>query len=494
MNTIPHWLTKQSYLAPHQIAIETDHGETMTFSELQRASEMFAKKLARLGVKRESHIGLYSTNDPHMIVAIHALSYLGAVTVMLNTRLTKSELDFQIHDAQVSFIITSDDLMTHAEDMQFSVPVYSFSHVHMLEKTKASIKTQLNLNDLFTIMYTSGTTGKPKGVMHTYGNHWWSAIGSALNLGLKSQDKWLAVLPIFHVGGLSICIRSVIYGMPIYLLKKFNATVINKAIIEKGVTIASVVTVMLQELVADLGETSYPQSFRCMLLGGGPCPKHILEQSYVKHIPVFQSYGMTETSSQIVTLSPADAFHKIGSSGKPLFPGQLKINNPDVHGVGEILVKGPMVTSGYFNYDEANKNAFNNGWLCTGDLGYLDDDGFLYVVDRRNDLIISGGENIYPSEIESVLAGMSEILEVGVVGKSDQTWGEIPVAFVVTEDHTLQDEDIKNFGSKYLASYKVPKEIYFVKRLPRNATNKLMRHVLVKWIEEDTLGGNVYDR
>src|SRR5690606_250483 len=214
----------------------------------------------------------------------------------------------------------------------------------------------------------------------------------------------------------STSIKSLIYGMPIYLLEKFDVKKVHAALMNKEITIISVVTIMVQQLLTELGENRYPETLRCMLLGGGPAPKPMLEMAKEKGIPVYQSYGMTETASQIVTLSPQHALDKIGSAGKPLFPAQLKIENPDDESVGEIVVKGPMVTHGYYENEKANQLAFHNGWLKTGDMGYVDEDGFLYVVDRRKDLIISGGENIYPSEIESVLTGMKEIKEVGVTG------------------------------------------------------------------------------
>ncbi|WP_217589106.1 o-succinylbenzoate--CoA ligase [Lentibacillus saliphilus] len=476
--TIPHWLTKQAELVPDATAFELATGEKVSFFELQQKSQSFARKLSQAGVKEGMHVGLLSPNHLSMAVAIHALSYLGAVAVMLNIRLTNAELSFQIEDADVEKVLVHDDLRHAASEMTFADKIQAFSDIEQLEESIVHLKSELVLNNPFTIIYTSGTTGFPKGVVHTYGNHWWSAIASALNLGLDKQDKWLCALPLFHVGGLSILLRSVIYGMPVYLLEKFEASVVNKAILEKGVTIASVVTVMLQRLIADQGDTPYPHSFRCMLLGGGPVPLPLLKAAKTLNIPVFQTYGMTETSSQIVTLSAADALEKTGSAGKPLIPAQLYIdaNQGDV---GDIYVKGPMVTSGYYKREQATKESFENGWLRTGDLGRLDQDGFLYIVDRRHDLIISGGENIYPSEIESVLYGVTGINEAAVVGKEDPEWGQVPVAFVVRSDSNLEQNDILDHVSRQLAGYKVPKEIYFVDALPRNATNKVMRYKLV---------------
>lgn len=475
---MPHWLAKRAFLSPDQIAIELHNKEKITFFELNEASESFARKLARIGVRKGDKVGLFSSNHTDMIIAIHALSYIGAVVVLLNTRLTKSEITFQVKDAEVSTIISSDNFYQDLIHMKLPVPIKNYTEVSKGKEKNISLMSEINLEDPFTIVYTSGTTGSPKGVVHTYGNHWWSAIGSALNLGLSERDKWLAVLPLFHVGGFSICMRSVIYGIPVFLLEKFDEEIVNDAILNRGVTIASVVTVMLQRLKENLGGKKYPKSFRCMLLGGGPVPEPLLEEAVRKNIPVFQSYGLTETSSQIVTLSPRDSLKKLGSAGKPLFPGQLIIHHPGEDGVGEIFVKGPMVAKGYYNNPEANKRAFSKGYLATGDLGYLDQEGFLYVVDRRTDLIISGGENIYPSEIESVLSGHAGIKEVAVVGEQDEYWGEVPVAFVVAKDENLTDGMIKKYAKEHLAKYKVPKRIYFKKELPRTASNKLMKKEL----------------
>ncbi|MUK90046.1 o-succinylbenzoate--CoA ligase [Ornithinibacillus sp. L9] len=476
--TIPHWLTKQAYLAPNQPAIELENGTTLTFLELKQKSQIFARKLASLGVKNGDHIGVLSTNDVRMIIAIHALSYLGSVGVLLNTRLTTQELNYQLRDAKVSIVLTLDDLYPKAEQLDVEI-VRSFSMIDDCMEKKIPLVTELNLEDDFTIIYTSGTTGFPKGVVHTYGNHWWSAISSALNLGLSKEDKWLATLPMFHVGGLSIYLKSVIYGMPVMLFEKFHVGSVHHAIMHRGVTMISVVTIMVQRLMEKLGEEFYPEHFRCMLLGGGPAPKALLEKAKEKLVPVFQSYGMTETSSQIATLSPHDALNKVGSSGKPLVPAQLDIINPDHENIGEILVKGPMVTKGYFQNQAANEGSFKDGWLATGDLGYLDEEGFLYVVDRRKDLIISGGENIYPSEVESVIAGLEQVKEVGVVGVENEKWGQVPYAFIVPNDPKLDKEDVYHFLQTRLAAYKIPNEIYFVEELPRNASNKLVRSKLL---------------
>ncbi|MFD1361424.1 o-succinylbenzoate--CoA ligase [Lentibacillus salinarum] len=475
---IPHWLSKQAELAPNQTAIERPDGNTCTFLELKNKSQSFARKLSGLGVQNNTKVGILSANHIDMVVAIHALSYLGAVAVLLNIRLTEQELNDQLNDAGVSLVLGQ------LHDRNLNATFHKFSDVWELPERTGKLQSEIDLDAVFTIIYTSGTTGFPKGVVHTYGNHWWSAVGSMLNLGLRARDKWLAVLPIFHVGGLAILIRSVIYGMPVYLMEHYNRQLVHDAIMTRGVTIASVVTVMVNDLLTLLGDKRYPDTFRCMLLGGGPAPKSLLEQAKAKQVPVFQSYGMTETSSQIVTLSPDDALEKLGSSGKPLFPAQLQINAIGDE-VGEIFVKGPMVTQGYFNREQATNKSIIDGWLATGDLGYTDQDGFLYVVDRRKDLIISGGENIYPTEIESVLASFDGIHEAGVVGKPDKKWGQVPVAFVVRRQASVSTEAILDFARERLAGYKIPKAIIFLDELPRNASNKLVRSKLAEHLNDN---------
>ncbi|MBS3682189.1 o-succinylbenzoate--CoA ligase [Ornithinibacillus massiliensis] len=475
---MPHWLTKQATLSPNRPAIEMVDGSVITFYELMQQSKELAKKIANYGIEKGSHVGILSNNNPTMIRLVHALSYLGAVAVLLNTRLTKEELNYQVNDAMIKTVISQDDLLEKANQLNVN-QLIGFTALERENPLNITLVTEINLDDPFTIIYTSGTTGFPKGVIHTYGNHWWSAIGSALNLGLSEKDKWLAVLPFFHVGGLSIFFKSVIYGMPVYLVEKFHEQVVLDAIYHHGVTIASVVTVMVQRIMDVQGDRPFPSHFRCMLLGGGPAPVPLLEKATNRNIPVFQSFGMTETSSQIVTLSPKDAFRKIGSAGKALFPAQIRIDTGIPMEIGEIYVKGPMVTKGYYNNSEANEKSFQDGWLSTGDLGYLDEEGFLYVVDRRKDLIISGGENIYPSEIESVLSAYDGIREVGVTGKPDDYWGQVPIAFVVSDKHEVSEEAILGYAKKHLAKYKLPKEIHFVERLPRNASNKLVRNQLL---------------
>ncbi|TFB13792.1 o-succinylbenzoate--CoA ligase [Filobacillus milosensis] len=489
MTITPNWLDQRAFLTPDKEAIVLADGQSYTFKELQHDAKLYATHLKNQGFKQGDHIALLSSNCYEFAVVIHALHYIGAVAFLLNTRLTVNELAFQIEDGEVTGLIHHENYKEVADKLEQN------QHIQLVSMNQTSSEVSYDLNQEFDldqtshILYTSGTTGNPKGVQLTYGNHYWSATASALNLGLHKDDRWLLNLPMFHVGGLSILYRSVIYGMPVHLHEKFHVEAVHRDIMERSVTIVSVVTVMLEQLMERLGKQQYPDTFRCMLLGGGPAPQTLVKKCQTKHVPVYQSYGMTETASQFSTLDKESMMSKIGSSGKVLFPGQLKIveNGKECgpNDVGEIIVTGPSVTKGYWKRPEANKEKFQNAWLKTGDMGYLDQDGFLYVVDRRKDLIISGGENIYPAEIESILSGLDGIKEVGVVGKEDVKWGQVPVAFIVRKNTTLSKEEISDYAEANLAKYKVPKDIYFIEQLPRNASKKLQRHKLLEVIGEE---------
>lgn len=489
--TIPNWLMQRAHLTPDRLAISSSAGE-LTFRQLHEQALSLAEKCVSLGMKRGETIAILASNSVEMVTFIHAMKYIGVKTVLLNTRLTSREIQFQLEDANVKTLLASEDFLQTAQDVQrhTEIIVYSFKEVIEASKQTFDWIKEFKMHDVDTIMYTSGTTGHPKGVMQTYGNHWWSAMGSALNLGLQEKDSWLCAVPLFHISGLSILMRSVIYGIKVVLHEKFDPALANRAIKEDGVTIASVVTAMLSRTLDQAGEEGYPSQFRCMLLGGGPAPLPILQSCATLNIPVYQTYGMTETASQIVTLSPDYSLAKLGSAGKALFPCEVQIQTEqgkqaEPNQPGEIVVKGPNVTSGYWNRPDATDKALQNGWFHTGDIGYLDEEGFLYVLDRRSDLIISGGENVYPAEIEAALLSHPLIVDAGVTGMEDPNWGQVPCAFLVKQKGaSLTEEDAQRHCGKMLAKYKVPRTIYFVDELPRNASNKLVRRQLLLLLEK----------
>lgn len=486
IQTIPNWLKKRADLTPERIAL-VFHDNSYTFKDMYERVLKIAGQLSAITVKKNQFIGVLLTNHLDSVAILYALQMLGAKTVILNNRLSIDELTWQIEDSSCSYLITESAFDLSAKGIEKKLPELSIYRKDELFKQKTisiEILEEFSLNDVCSVMYTSGTTGFPKGVLQTYGNHWWSAISSALNIGIIEEDCWLCTMPLFHISGYSILIRSVVYGMTVVLHETFDEQKVINDIVQQKVSIMSVVSTMLARIVHALGNQEMPAHFRCMLLGGGPASLPLLTSCTEKRIPVIQTYGMTETASQIVTLSSEYSLRKVGSAGKPLFPSQIKI--VDAAGLelgpkeeGEIIVKGPNVTRGYLNQVAATKEKIDNGWLSTGDIGYLDEDGFLYVLDRRSDLIISGGENIYPAEIEGILIGHEKISDAGVIGIEDDQWGQIPVAYIVKKPgcHVTIDE-ITLYCQQKLAGYKIPKKITFINQLPRNAASKLLRRIL----------------
>ncbi len=508
MNTsntlLPNWLIRCAENSPEHLAIRC--GEvSWSFAQLDHQVTRLARQLATVGIREGSYVALLATNGLPYVVTVHALTRLGAILIPLNTRLTIQELSWQIRDVRASHLLSDITYERIATDIAQAIPeliqgiVQAESEANDVvlkgsaEDLTTPLQTLIDLNATQAIMYTSGTTGNPKGVMITYGMQWWNAIGSALNLGHHHGDRWLACLPLFHIGGLSILFRSVIYGISVILHEKFEPVAVNRAICEDHVTIISVVAVMLQRMLAELdghgNRQCYPSTLRCVLLGGGPAPYSLLENCVARAIPVVQTYGLTEACSQAVTLPPADALRKLGSAGRPLPQVQIRIMNegqPAASGEpGTIYLKGPSITPGYAHRPEATAEAIKNGWLCTGDIGYLDEEGYLYVLDRRSDLIISGGENVYPAEIESVLLTHADVAEAGVCGQPDAQWGQVPIAFVCLHaDHTIDPEGLLAYTAQRLARYKRPRAIYIVDHLPRNSTGKLLRRELPGLLEK----------
>ncbi|SDX23183.1 2-succinylbenzoyl-CoA synthetase [Marininema mesophilum] len=481
---MPLWLDKRAFLTPERPAIEVN-GEKWNWAWLNKEAKGIARRLGSIGVSKGERVALLMDNSLNMVAVIHALSYIGAILVPLNNRLAAPEITWQLLDAEAKLLLYDSAFQEKVAQVDVDkTKVMAWSEMLTYVETDIDLQTHIELSDIHTIMYTSGTTGRPKGVILTYGNHWWSATSSMLNLGLNTEDRWLVCTPMFHMSGLSILLRSVVYGITAVIHKDFDPVKVNQAILQEGVTMVSVVSAMLSRMIEGVTMEGYPDHFRCMLLGGGPAPRPLLEKCRERGIPVFQTYGMTETASQVVTLSPEDSLQKLGSAGKALFPTELRI----VMGMkdvapgeeGEILLRGFNVTQGYWKRQDATEKAIQEGWFRTGDIGRLDEEGYLYVLDRRSDLIISGGENVYPAEIEATLLSHSAVVEAGVTGVPDDRWGEVAIGFVcVSQEKNVAEQELILYCENRLARYKIPRRIYFVKELPRNAANKLMRRQLL---------------
>lgn len=478
----PNWLLQRAYLTPLRSAL-TYEGQTWTFQELNELSMKRARQLTALSVKQKDRIAIMGPSTSGLIVMMYACMHLQCEMVMLNRRLSKSEIAYQLEDSEAVTVIVADE---DAEKIPTgSLAYHLFSAVEQSTEQAVDIAKEWSLAQTTSIMYTSGTTGFPKGVRQTVGNHQASATASVLNLGLQADDTWLCAVPLFHISGFSILVRSLLYGNKVQLYEHFDVDAIAQNIIDGSVTYMSVVAVTLERILSALEQKSAQASphFKMILAGGGPVPMDYLKRARALHLAVAQTYGMTETSSQTATLASEDALHKIGSAGKSLFFNQIKILEPNAQGEGEICIRGPHVTPGYIGRF-AQKSSTIEGWLHTGDVGYLDEDGYLFVVDRRADLIISGGENIYPAEIENVLLAHSAVQEAGVCGIDHDQWGQVPIAFVVLKEQ-VSIEQLQAFCQNNLAKYKVPKEIIVIDELPRNGANKLLRRKLVELLPHE---------
>ena len=502
-NILADWLTRAASNYPHRIALEDDL-KRWTFAELDERVTLAAKQLLSEGVTPGDRIAVLAGNGLAYGVVIHALIRAGAILVPLNTRLSESELSWQIVDSHASLLLYDERNQASAAAIAlrlqglrscFMPDTDQLGQENALTEKSGkpfpswSLRTEIDLRATQAIMYTSGTTGHPKGVLITYGMHWWNAMGSLLNIGLRSDDCWLVCLPFFHISGLSILMRSVIYGMRVLVYERFDEASIDDALLNKSVSIISVVAVMLQRMLMSQGNEDsvvrYPPSLRCVLLGGGPAPRQLLEECGRRSIPVVQTYGMTESCSQAVTLAPEEALQRLGSAGKPLQGVQICIMKDEQElpagEPGEIMLRGPIITPGYVGRPEATAAAFREaGWFATGDYGYLDGEGYLYVLDRRSDLIISGGENVYPAEIEAALQEHQGVAEAGVCGMPNESWGEVPAAFVVlrSDGDAVTEAELLRFLATRLARYKLPQRIHFADSLPRTSSGKLIRREL----------------
>ncbi|MCI0778158.1 MAG: o-succinylbenzoate--CoA ligase [Chloroflexi bacterium] len=493
---MPEWLWQRARLSPERTALVCED-DRWTFAELDRRVASVAGRLAKRGVSPGDHVALLAANGSGFVQLVHAVPRLRAVLIPLNVRLTVDELAWQLADSAATCLVYDDGSSARAVELSRRLP--SVTCLHLAELTRPQEDTEagqavepgrIDLSAVHSVIYTSGTSGRPKGAMLTHGNHFWSAAGSAQNLGLRDDDCWLACMPLFHIGGLAILLRSVIYGNTVVVHETFDPGAVNRAIDDQRVTIFSAVSNMLGRILESRGERPFPPTLRCVLAGGGPVPQPLLDECRRRGLPVVQTYGLTEAASQVATQSLDTDKQEPGSAGRPLANSELRIERelgevlPSGES-GEIVVRGPTVMSGYLGDPDATAEVLRDGWLHTGDIGYIDADGNLHVLDRRDDLIVSGGENVYPAEVEEVLRSHTGILDAAVFGVPDERWGQrVIAAIVLRAEEQPTEEELAAFCGTRLASYKVPKEFRFVPQLPRSPSGKLLRRSLrEEWLD-----------
>ncbi|HEX7292816.1 MAG TPA: o-succinylbenzoate--CoA ligase [Conexibacter sp.] len=431
------WLPRAAALRPDHPALIDAEGRPTTYAELYADALDAAAVLQATGIEEGDRVALQLPSGRPFLAALHAALMLGATVVPIDLRLAAGERERRSATATA---IVEEPLRREGEP-------------------DARVHARLDPDAAATLVHTSGTTAEPKPVALTVGNWSWNAIGSALALGVDPQDRWLCALPLSHVGGLAIPIRSAIYGTTVVLHERFDTEAVLTAIERDRVTLASLVPTTLARLL-DAGLKA-PNPLRVALIGGGPLPPVLAAQAQEAGIPVAQTYGMTEACSQVTTSLPGEP----ETAGRPLLGQQVAIGADD-----EILVKGPTVGPGA---------AAADGWLHTGDCGVLDAHGRLTVTGRKADTIVSGGENVAPAEVEAALLTHPAVADAGVHGRPDAEWGEAVVATVVLYDGAeTEPEELRAHVAAHLARFKVPKEVAFAARLPRTASGKLLRREL----------------
>jgi O-succinylbenzoic acid--CoA ligase len=438
---IDDWLAQRAQSCPERIALIAD-GAEVTYAELEAETTWIARRLAAHGVRRGSTAALTMHPRREQVVLAHALMKVGAALLPLSPRLT---------DAERARVVAEVEPMVDLDDPG------------LLTQTEADLPLlgEHDTDAICAYVLSSGSTGAPRPIGLTYGNFLWSAMGGAFNIGVDPADRWLCCVPLSHIAGLSIVVRSAIYGTTAVVHDGFDVDRVAQALREEPISVVSLVTTMLKRLLDADADLSGP---RAILVGGGPVPASMLGEALERGATVVQTYGLTETCSQVTTLAPEDALRKLGSAGRPLLSSHVRIRD------GEILIQGPTVAPG--RYDES-------GWLHTGDLGYIDDEGFLYVRDRIDDMIVTGGENVVPSEVEEVLLQHPAVADAAVVGREDPEWQQAVTAVVVLAPGAeATADDLRHHCAASLAGYKVPKRVELAAALPRTPSGKLMRRAL----------------
>lgn len=475
--------------------------EPTTYGELDAAATKFASGLAKAGLKKGDHIGLLLGNSPHFIISLYGIMRLGATAIPINPTYTSDEIAFILKNGDVKAVIALDAMVPYIEKMKAFLP--SVEH-YIICETGAELNAELatftgvlqsggidyqeaevETDDVAVILYTSGTTGKPKGAMLTHGNLYSNARDIRDYLKMNSEDRVITTLPMFHVFSLTVVLNApLISGSTMIIVPKFSPKEIFRLVEKYKVTIFAGVPTMYNFLY------QYPEadpedftSLKLCISGGASMPVALLKNFEQKfNVIVSEGYGLSE-ASPVTCFNPLDRPRKPGSIGTSIMNIENKVvdelgREVPVGEVGELIVRGPNVMKGYYKMPQDTAAAIREGWLYTGDLATMDEEGYFYIVDRKKDLVIVGGYNVYPREVEEVLYDHPEIVEAAVIGVPDPNLGEAVKAFVVLRNGILDKEELMDYLAKKLASYKLPSTIEFLEELPKNTTGKILRRAL----------------
>lgn len=503
-NNIGLFLTKRAHLSPKVDAyVDGDTRERCSFFELNERCNRTAHALLKSGVKPGDRVALLMMNSIEFVESFFAIAKIGAVAVPLNWRLVVGELSFILKDAGATTLIYGGQFANVVKELHDGgeelTHVKTFIHVGgddtrddfaqdfealLAESSTDEPKIGAAEDDLLYIMYTSGTTGLPKGAVHTHNTNIWACTTFAGTCDQYYKDRYLMALPLFHVGALAPLTSAVHQGVTCVVMPSFDPTKAWELIQDESVTsmlaVPAMLNFMLQSPAKD--ECDY-STVRWIMSGAAPVPVAFIEAYDKMGIEIHQVYGLTETCGPACLILADDAIVKAGSTGKPFFHTDVRVVDADDNDVapnvpGEVVVAGKHLMKEYWNRPEATAETIRNGWLYTGDVAVIDEEGFIYIQDRTKDMIISGGENVYPAEIENVILQHPDVAEVAVIGQPSEKWGESPFAVVVKKNDSLTDIEVLGHCKGKLAPFKLPKAVAFIAEIPRNPTGKILKRIL----------------
>ena len=503
-NNIGLYLGKRAHLNPNlEAVVDPATSRRFTYREIDQRANRVANAMRSLGIKKGDRVALLLLNGVEYYESFMGLAKIGAVSVPLNWRLVADELAYILKDSgAVALIYGGDFAEVVGEITSRSAVATDIAHwIELSEgKDRDLFATEYedfmaagspdependagDDDDLF-IMYTSGTTGLPKGALHTHNTMTWAVITASNTADIRFRDRYSIALPMYHVGALEPVLNCIYLGCTVVFLRQFDPKVMWEITETEKITISLAVPAMLNFMLMVPDFQNYDISnLRWILSGASPVPANLIETYKDIGIEIHQVYGLTEAGGPASLIGPDDAMTKIGSAGKAFFHTSIRVvdeNGDDVApGVpGEVLVSGAHIMKGYWNNPEATAEAIRDGWLYTGDIALQDKDGFITIHDRVKDMIISGGENVYPAELENVILAHPGVADVAVIGQPSERWGESPIAVVVRKDYNISEDNILRYCDGKLARFKQPKSAVFVDEIPRNPTGKPLKRIL----------------
>lgn len=496
MNFETDWLTSRSLLTPnHSAVIDADTNESCNYKQLNERANRLAAYLQSNGISKGDRVALLSPNHISYFDLLFACGKIGAIFVPLNWRLSQAELGSLMQDCSPKLLAFHSQMETLTTGLPVDalISIDGNEYRELLESS-SSIRMQfphVGMDDPFCMIYTGGTTGKPKGVVLTHRALNWNSINTIISWNISSRDTTLTLLPMFHTGGLNALSFPILHaGGTVVLAKDFQADQVIDRILEFSCTIVLMVPTMHHMVVQceRFKQAAFPAN-PIFLSGGAPCPLSIYQAFASKGLAFKEGYGLTEAGPNNFFIRPQDVGRKLGSVGKPMMYNRVKLLAPDgsevaPNEVGEVVIQGPHLFDYYWQNEAATNDTIINGWLHTGDLGKSDEEGYFYIVGRKKEMIITGGENVYPLEVEHWINEHPAVREVAVVGIPDEKWGEMVIAFVVScEGATVTADELQSHCLTRLGKYKVPKKMFFVKELPKTVVGKIDKKELVHMIK-----------